>query len=405
MSSLNNKQIILGVTGGIAAYKSADLCRRLREQGATVRIVMTQAAKEFITKLTLQAVSGLSVHDDLLDPQAEAAMGHIELARWADLILIAPASADFMAQLAHGHAKDLLSTLCLASKAPIAIAPAMNQQMWAATATQANVALLKQQNVKIMGPTEGSQACGDVGMGRMLEPNAIVQLAEKIFATGILAGKKVVITAGPTQEAMDPVRYLSNHSSGKQGYALAQAALEASASVTLISGPVALAKIARVNTIEVVSAAEMHAAVLAHVDQCDIFIAAAAVADYRVAEIKTHKIKKMDAELNLKLVRNPDILQEIAQAAKRPFCVGFAAETQDVIAYAQQKLQHKNLDLIVANQVGLENQGFFSDNNAVSLIWAEGQIDFPVMNKNQLAHLLIQEIAQHYAKKHSIKNS
>lgn len=406
MFSLSNKHIIVGVTGGIAAYKSADLVRRLREAGALVQVVMTRAAKEFITALTMQAVSGYPIHDDLLDPKAEAAMGHIELARWADLVLIAPASADFIAQLAHGQAHDLLSTLCLATKAQIAIAPAMNQQMWQATVNQENIALLKARNIAVFEPGEGSQACGDVGLGRMLEPTELTQLASKLFVAGELAGVRILITAGPTQEPIDPVRFISNHSSGKMAYALAEAAMEAGALVTMVSGPVSLTRPQRIELIPVKTAEEMYAAVMARITAVDIFIAAAAVSDYRCAHYSQDKLKRETAPtLALQLVRNPDILAAVANLPARPFCVGFSAETNNLIANAKLKLTKKNLDLIFANEVGLSELGFDSNNNAGNLIWHHGQQDFSLMSKQQLARELIQSIARHYHAKHSVKNN
>lgn len=384
---LKNKQIVLGVTGGIAAYKSADLVRRLREMGADVRVVMTEGAKQFITPLTMQAVSGNPVHDDLFDLKAEAAMGHIELARWADVILIAPATADFMSHLAHGEARDLLSTLCLATKAPIAIAPAMNQGMWKNTVTQENLQVLKKNGVHIFGPGEGDQACGEVGPGRMLEPLEIVERVSGLFNTGALAGKRVVITAGPTQEAIDPVRYISNASSGKMGYALATAAMEAGADVTLISGPVNLAKPAHIQCVDVVSAQEMMNAVMAQIKECDIFIGVAAVADYRCKTIATQKISKTKMEtLNLILEKNPDIVASVAQSTPRPFVVGFAAETENLLENANRKLQNKKLDMIVANQA---EESIGQDDNVVTVLWKNQQKNFPKMDKSKLARELI----------------
>jgi phosphopantothenoylcysteine decarboxylase/phosphopantothenate--cysteine ligase len=390
---LVNKQIVLGVTGGIAAYKSADLVRRLREAGAIVRVVMTEKAKEFITPLTMQAVSGNPVHDDLFDLQAEAAMGHIELARWADVILVAPATADFMARMVNGEANDLLTTLCLATKAPIALAPAMNQGMWKNTLTQDNVQALHAKGVHLFGPGEGDQACGDVGPGRMLEPTELVQRVVDLFATGVLAGKHVLITAGPTHEAIDPVRYIGNASSGKMGYALAAAAAEVGATVTLISGPVHLEKPARIHRIDVISAQDMFDAVMQHVSACDIFLSVAAVADYRCKTISPHKIAKQAETLHLELERNPDIVARVAQLEKRPMVIGFAAETEHVLAHAAEKLKQKNLDMIIANQVG-SNQGIGSDENAVTVLWRDGQQSFPLMSKQKLARELIALIAQ-----------
>lgn len=398
MQALSGKQILVGVTGGIAAYKSADLVRRLRESGATVQVVMTSAAREFITPLTLQAVSGHPVRESLWDMQAEAAMGHIELARWADHILIAPASADFIARLAHGFANDLLTTLCLATTAPIVLAPAMNQQMWLNPLTQANMQLLRQHNVKIIGPAEGAQACGETGPGRMVEPLELVNfLIKDGSSNGPLSGVRVLITAGPTKENLDPIRYISNRSSGKMGFALAQAAQEAGAAVTLISGPVQLPAPQRVTRIDVQTALQMQHAVKTHIDQCDIFIATAAVADYFLAKPAARKLKKDQAELTLHLQRTPDILGEVTQCANPPFTVGFAAETDDVIAYASAKLEQKKLNLIVANQVG-DQQGFEVDTNEVTVIWRGGQQHLPLNAKYKIAQQLITIIAGHYHK-------
>ena len=394
MQRLVNKRILLGVTGGIAAYKSADLVRRLQDAGAEVRVVMTQGACEFITPLTMQALSGHPVHTDLLDPRAEAAMGHIELARWADLVLIAPASADFLARLAYGHGNDLLATLCLATGAPVAVAPAMNQQMWADQATQKNQLILHEKGIHIFGPGAGSQACGEVGPGRMQDPAEIIQQAAEVFDYELLTGKHLVITAGPTREPIDPVRYLTNKSSGKMGFALAQAAAEAGARVTLIAGPVALDTPNRVNRIDVVRAEDMHEASLKAVEEgCDIFIATAAVADYRPTVTADHKIKKSTEEIHLTLVKNPDIIAAVASHAKRPFTVGFAAETQDVIEYAQGKLKSKKLDMIATNDVSGTNVGFNSDNNALTVIWPGGHKVLPLASKAQIAKQLIELIA------------
>jgi len=387
--ALTNRQILLGVTGGIAAYKSAELVRQLQKSGADVRVVMTKAAQEFITPLTLQALSGNMVHTDLLDPAAEAAMGHIELARWADLVLVAPASADFIARLAHGHADDLLTTLCLATPARIALAPAMNQGMWRDAATQDNVAQLRRRDMLIWGPAEGEQACGDIGPGRMLEPDALAELTVKAFATRLLEGKRVLITAGPTREALDPVRYISNHSSGKMGFALAQAAVDAGARVTLIAGPVALATPDHVTRVDVDSARQMFDAVQERVRDCDIFIAAAAVADYRPEHVVDTKIKKQNDTMTLTLVRNPDIVASVAQHRPKPFTVGFAAETQQVKDYARDKLERKNLDMIIANDVAAKGIGFNSDNNAVTVLWRDGEMDIGERSKAQLARELI----------------
>lgn len=398
MQRLYRKRILLGIGGGIAAYKSAELVRRLRDQGAEVRVVMTQAAQEFITPLTLQALSGHPVHRDLLDPAAEAAMGHIELARWADLILIAPATADLLARLAQGLADDLLTTLVLATEAPVALAPAMNQAMWRDPATQANVETLQARGLHLFGPASGSQACGDVGLGRMLEAEALAQAAADCFQTGLLTGRHLLITAGPTQENIDPVRYITNHSSGKMGFALAEAAVEAGARVTLVSGPVHLPTPDRVERIDVVSARDMLAACEAAMP-CDLLIAAAAVADYRPEVIAPHKLKKIpgsDEGLLLQLVRNPDILATLAARADRPFCVGFAAETQNLMAYATRKLLDKNLDLIIANDVANPSIGFNSEENAVTVIDRQHHgTRFSQASKGQIARQLIAFIAAH----------
>ncbi len=397
MQRLVNKRILLGVTGGIAAYKAADLVRRLQDAGAQVRVVMTQGACEFITPLTMQALSGNPVHTTLLDPAAEAAMGHIELARWADLVLIAPASANFMARLAHGHGNDLLNTLCLATGAPIAIAPAMNQQMWADKSTQQNLLMLQEKGIHVFGPGSGSQACGDVGAGRMLEPHEIIEQAAEVFDYELLTGKHVVITAGPTREAIDPVRYITNKSSGKMGFALAEAAAEAGARVTLIAGPVNLPTPNRVTRIDVTRAVDMFEACMDVVaDGCDVFIATAAVADYRPTVTADHKIKKSTEEIHLTLVKNPDIVASVAEHDKRPFTVGFAAETQDVMAYAEGKLVNKKLDMIATNDVSGSNVGFNSDNNALTVIWPGGHKVLPLASKTQIAKQLIELIAIRY---------
>ena len=397
MHRLVNKRILLGVTGGIAAYKAADLVRRLQDVGAQVRVVMTQGACEFITPLTMQALSGHPVHTTLLDPNAEAAMGHIELARWADLVLIAPASANFMARLAHGHGNDLLATLCLATGAPIAIAPAMNQQMWADTSTQKNLLILQEKGIKVFGPGSGSQACGEIGAGRMLEPLEILQHAAEVFDYQLLTGKHVVITAGPTREAIDPVRYITNKSSGKMGFALAEAAAEAGARVTLIAGPVNLPTPSRVDRVDVSRAVDMFDACMKTVDEgCDVFIATAAVADYRPTVTADHKIKKSTEEIHLTLVKNPDIVASVAEHDKRPFTVGFAAETRDVVAYAQAKLVNKKLDMIATNDVSGSNVGFNSDNNALTVIWPGGHKVLPLASKAQIARQLIELIAIRY---------
>lgn len=401
MSSLSNKRILLGVTGGIAAYKSAELIRRLQDQGADVRVVMTRAATEFITPLTLQALSGHPVSTELLDTEAESAMGHIELARWADLILVAPASANFMARLARGNGDDLLTTICLAAQCPIAVAPAMNQGMWANEATQANVTRLQQQHVRLFGPDQGLQACGETGLGRLLDIEGIVELTEKVFPSGILTGKRVVITAGPTREAIDPVRYISNHSSGKQGYSLAEAAIEAGAEVVLVSGPTNLEVPDRVQLRKVVSADDMYNAVMEEMDGCDIFIGVAAVADFKPVHRVEQKIKKGDAPSNqvmkIELIENPDIIASVAGRDQRPFTVGFAAETENLIEYARKKLVKKHLDMVVANDVSDQSIGFNSDENRITVIWPENEVELPIASKRQVSKRIIELIAERLA--------
>ncbi|RJG49507.1 bifunctional phosphopantothenoylcysteine decarboxylase/phosphopantothenate--cysteine ligase CoaBC [Motilimonas pumila] len=397
--SLHNKNILLGISGGIAAYKCAELTRRLKDHGANVRVVMTKGGKAFITPLTMQAVSGNPVSDSLLDPAAEAGMGHIELAKWADLVLVAPASANTLARLSAGMADDLLGTLCLATPAPIALAPAMNQQMYLAPATQENLTRLAQRGVHIWGPAAGEQACGDVGPGRMLEPNDLVERCLQHFQAGsALAGLKLLITAGPTREALDPVRYLSNHSSGKMGYAIAEAALAAGAEVTLITGPVNITAPSQAQTIAVCSALEMHHAAMSQAPEHDIFIACAAVADYRPETVADNKIKKNDDGLVVKMIKNPDILADIANSDPRPFCVGFAAETQDVAHYAKGKLNRKNLDLIAANDVAKAGQGFNTDNNALTVFSKTQQFDIAFASKADVAKQLLNIIHQQYNK-------
>ncbi len=396
MSVLANKRILLGVTGGIAAYKSADLVRRLRVAGASVQVVMTRAACEFITPLTLQALSGQPVRTELLDPAAEAAMGHIELARWADAVLVAPASADFLAKLAHGRADDLLSTLCLASTAPLALAPAMNHVMWTHAATQDNVGVLRTRGVHLFGPGHGDLACGDSGPGRMLEPEQLLEQVAGLFETGLLTGTRVLVTAGPTREDIDAVRFISNRSSGKMGYAVAAAAAEAGAQVTLVSGHVALTPPPRVQCITVRSAQEMYDAVMARATGCDIFVAAAAVADYRPETAQIGKLKKSAPKLTLVLLRTPDILASVAALPAAPFTVGFAAETESLIEHAQAKRAAKAVDMIAANWVGHADSGFDSDTNALQLFWQDGGAELPLTGKERLARELIGVIAQRY---------
>ena len=398
---LTNKKILVGITGGIAAYKTIELIRHFKNAGAEVRVVLTPAAEAFVTPLTLQAISGNAVSTSLLDPQAELAMGHIELAKWADRIVIAPASADFIARLRLGMGNDLLSTLCLATNAPILLAPAMNQQMFKQAAVQENLAILAQRGVTFIGPNSGFQACGDVGKGRMSEPMEIFQAVSDSFnLLPNLSDISVVITAGPTQEAIDPVRYISNHSSGKMGFAIAEAFAKRGAKATLISGPVNLATPAKVERIDVVSAEQMAEQAVKFAQQSAIFIGCAAVADYRVAEIATQKIKKTNNndELTLKLVKNPDIIASVAHLTEnRPFVVGFAAETQNVAEYAKSKLQRKNLDMICANDVS-GGQVFGQDQNALHLFWQNGEKILPLAEKGKLAELLVNEIVERYRK-------
>lgn len=403
MGILANKRILLGVTGGIAAYKSAELTRRLRAEGAEVKVVMTPAAQAFITPLTLQALSGNPVHVELLDHEAEAAMSHIALARWADRIVAAPASANFIARLSHGLADDLLSTLCLASAAPLLLAPAMNQQMWLNSATQENVRRVQTRGAVLLGPAAGSQACGETGPGRMAEPDEIVRALGDSFSSGRLAGLRVLVTAGPTREFIDPVRYLSNCSSGRMGYAIARAAVEAGAEALLVSGPVALAPPERAQLVEVVSAEQMREAVLAALASCDIFISAAAVADYRSAETAPRKLKKSAARPRLQLEKTPDILLEAASQKEPPFTVGFAAETENLAANAKQKLADKKLDMIAANQVG-DGCGFESEFNALEVYWPGGSQRLELAPKEKLARQLVELIAARHRKKTAPKS-
>ncbi|BBV06461.1 bifunctional phosphopantothenoylcysteine decarboxylase/phosphopantothenate--cysteine ligase CoaBC [Providencia rettgeri] len=398
--SLLGKQIVIGISGGIAAYKIPELTRRLRDKGAIVRVVMTLGAKAFITPLTLQAVSGHPVSDDLLDPAAEAAMGHIELAKWADIIILAPATADLIARLSAGMANDLLTTVCLASAAPIALVPAMNQQMYKAKATQENLIKLQQRQCMIWGPDAGSQACGDIGPGRMIDPLEIVRLTSEFFTPKLdLQGIKLMITAGPTREALDPVRFISNHSSGKMGFAIAKAASQRGADVTLIAGPVNIETPEGVKRIDVTSGLEMYEQVHQTITEQNIFIGCAAVADYRAKNIAENKIKKQGDEVSITLIKNPDIVASVGNLKhNRPYVVGFAAETQNVEEYARQKRQQKQLDLICANDVSLADNGFNSDNNALHIFDANGDTRLPHCNKNELSHYLLDEILQRYEK-------
>ncbi|MFZ3443294.1 bifunctional phosphopantothenoylcysteine decarboxylase/phosphopantothenate--cysteine ligase CoaBC [Vibrio harveyi] len=395
MQTLAGKKILLGISGGIAAYKCAELTRRLIERGAQVQVVMTKAAKEFITPLTMQAVSGRPVSDSLLNPAAEASMGHIELAKWADLVLLAPATADLIARMSAGMGNDLLTTLVLATDSPIAVSPAMNQQMYRNVATQENIATLARRGMHIWGPAAGEQACGDIGPGRMLEPMQLVGLCEQFFQPKLLAGKSVLITAGPTREAIDPVRYISNHSSGKMGFALANAAAQLGAKVTLISGPVSLNTPAGVERINVASAQEMHAAVTTHAPNHDAFISCAAVADYRPENVASQKLKKTENndQMTINMVKNPDIVATVANMTEqRPFTVGFAAETNDVATYARGKLVKKNLDMICANDVSVEGQGFNSNDNAITLFWSQGELALALESKEALSFKILEKM-------------
>jgi len=395
--SLAQRRILLGVSGGIAAYKSCELVRRLRDLGAEVRVVMTEGATQFVSATTFQALSGQPVRMSLWDAEAEAAMGHIELARWAERILIAPASADLIARLAHGFANDLLTTVCLASAAPLYVGPAMNQQMWAHPAVQANVDTLRQRGVHLLGPASGDQACGDIGSGRMLEPLELREAIVASFGNAVLRGRKVVVSAGPTYEDIDPVRFIGNRSSGRMGFAIAEAAVQAGAEVTLVAGPVSLATPPGVvRRIDVRSANQMRDAVVAATAHADIYIGAAAVGDYRPAEVADHKIKKRDgAALELSLAENPDILGTLAAQTVRPFLVGFAAETHDVERYARDKLARKGLDMIAANQVG-GGLGFEAADNALTLYGPDGAIELPRASKSELARQLVAKIAERY---------
>lgn len=398
MATKHHKKILLGITGGIAAYKSAELARLLIAQGHEVRVVMTASAREFITPLTMQALTGNPVHDELLDAEAEMGMGHIELAKWADEVLIAPASANFIARLNAGFADDLLTTICLATKAFIYLAPAMNEKMWENPTTQKNLNELTSRlsgALKVLGPASGVQACGDVGFGRMLEPADIVAQTQTNEPLQ-LAGLRVLISAGPTREPIDPVRYISNRSSGKMGYSLAEQACKLGAQVTLVSGPVSICAPNNVELTEVETAEQMHKAVMSEAEQADIFISVAAVADYALKEVAKEKIKKQSDNLALELIKNKDIVSEVAHRDKRPFVVGFAAETQDMEKHAKDKLARKNLDMLVGNLVSDTGLGFNADDNSATLFWHDGQKHYPSMLKTDLAHALLLDIHEHY---------
>lgn len=400
--ALMGKKVLLGISGGIAAYKCAELTRRLKDQGAEVRVVMTTSAKSFITPLTMQAVSGFAVADNLLDEKADAGMGHIELAKWADLILLAPATANLIARLRAGLADELLTTLCLASSSPIAVSPAMNMQMYLAPATQDNLAVLASREFLIWGPGEGPQACGDIGPGRMLEIDDLVDRVIDFFVPQVqpFAGVNITITAGPTQEALDPVRYISNHSSGKMGFALAEMAQKMGANVSLIAGPVNLATPDGVNRTDVTSAMQMFESSKERLHRCDIFIACAAVADYRPEEVASQKIKKqLDVDdLCIKLVKNPDIIAHVARVENAPFCVGFAAETNNIENYALDKLKRKNLQLIAANDVAKVGQGFNSEKNALTVFSESQTFAITLADKKAVAFQLLEIIYKQYSK-------
>lgn len=391
---LTNKHILVAVTGGIAAYKSAEFVRALQRAGAQVRVVMTESATKFVTPLTFQALSGYPVHAADNGQFDKSGMDHIALARWSDAIIVAPATANIIAKISHGVADNFVSSLCLAHQGHLAVAPAMNQAMWKNIASQNNIAALKERGIKVFGPAQGVQACGETGEGRMLEPNELTQLCISLFPNHSLTGKKVVITAGPTQEAIDPVRFISNRSSGKMGYAIAQAALEAGADVTVITGPTHLHKNDRIHYVNVESSQQMHAATLANCANADLFIAAAAVADYRPKNISMQKVKKHDENFSLKLTRTADILKDVKQAYARLFCVGFAAETENIIENALTKLRNKSLNMIIANQVGLPDQGFDSDYNAIEIITENSVISIGRARKAELARQIIENISK-----------
>ncbi len=406
MSELIGKRLLLGVTGGIAAYKSAELVRLLLKAGAEVQVVMTAAAAQFITPLTLQALSGRPVRQELFDSAHEAAMGHIELARWADLVLVAPASGDFIARLAAGMADDLLSTICLASSVPVVLAPAMNHQMWSNPATRDNTALLACRGIQLWGPAAGDQACGEQGPGRMLEPQELLRCLVEKLVTGDLKGVRVLLTAGPTREPIDPVRYLSNRSSGKMGYALARAFAAKGAEVTLVSGPVLLPTPAGVRRVDIETALQMEAAVMARVEDCDLFVACAAVADYRPLAVARQKLKKQRESMDIKLTRNPDILTAVAALPRPPFTLGFAAETERPIEQAEQKRRVKGVKIMAANLVGAAEGGFERDENALTLLWEGGRRkELPMMQKDRLADALVTEIVEIYGKADSTEDS
>ncbi len=398
MFELSGKRILLGVSGSIAASKSPELVRCLRQAGAEVQVVMTAAAEAFVTPMILAALSGRRVRQALFDAEAEAAMGHIELARWADLVLVAPATANLMARLAQGLADDLLTTLCLATRAPLWLAPAMNSAMWTHPATVANRERLQDRGVRLLGPAVGDLACGETGPGRMLEPEALVAALAAGSTPPLLAGRRVMVTAGPTLEPLDPVRFLGNRSSGRMGFAIARAAAEAGARVVLVAGPVQLATPPGVERVDVETAREMYDAVMARIEEQDLFVATAAVADYRPAVVAPEKIKKSTDRLRLELVRNPDILAAVARRPRPPFTVGFAAETHDLARHARGKRLAKGVDMIAANRVG-PGLGFGQEDNALQLFCEGGELALPRQPKETLAQALIREIARRMARR------
>ena len=400
-----NKRILLGVCGGIAAYKAAELLRLLRKRDCEVRVVMTASAQQFVTSLTFQALSGHTVHTELFDVDQEQAMGHIHLARWADCVVIAPASANMLAKMANGLADDLLSTLLLAADCPVFVAPAMNQAMWHKPVTQQNLQRLRQQSVEIIGPASGEQACGESGLGRMMEPELICERIVGNKHPQPLQGCKLMVTAGPTREPLDPVRYITNRSSGKMGYSIAVAALEMGAEVVLVSGPTNLSPPVQAQFIQIETAQQMHDAVLSHVNGCNIFIGAAAVADYRPSALQDHKLKKQQGQTLLALLENPDIIAAVAGLPDKPFVVGFAAETHDLESYANQKLRRKNLDMIAANWVGQPEGGFDSSRNALEVYWQGGHTHLAMTDKSLLARQLLSLITERWHEKNSAQNS
>ena len=396
MNTLINKRIILGVSGSIAAYKSPDIVRRLQDLGAEVRVILTSGGREFVSERSLQTVSKNKVHDNLWDSEAELSMGHIELAKWTDVVIIAPASANTIAKLCHGKADDLLSTVILATSASVMVAPSMNQQMYASFSMKDNLQLLQKRGVKIIYPDFGEQACGDVGEGRLAKPTEIALQASELFQNNALAGKKVLITVGGTVEALDPVRFLSNHSSGKMGMALAYASIQASAETTLIIGSISVDVENRAKTIFVTSANEMHEAVMANIHDQDLFISCAAVADYRPTKVSPNKIKKTSNQKTIELVANKDILSDVCQLKNKPICIGFAAETENYINNANQKLKNKNCDAIILNDVSNREIGLKSDDNEVYFITRDGSDKISKNSKQIVAEKIVKKITEEF---------